>query len=97
MSRASMRGKMLPGDPRHGTANGYSNLGCRCDKCRAAGTSGQRAWRAERARRGLPEGDPRHGKATTYANWDCRCQACTKAWAEYRRARRSRRAAGGAS
>lgn len=23
-------------DPRHGTENGYRNLGCRCDACRAA-------------------------------------------------------------
>lgn len=23
-------------DPRHGTSNGYGNLGCRCDLCRAA-------------------------------------------------------------
>lgn len=25
-----------PGDPRHGTSNGYTNLKCRCDACRAA-------------------------------------------------------------
>lgn len=24
-------------DPRHGTANGYINWGCRCDPCRVAG------------------------------------------------------------
>lgn len=23
-------------DPRHGTSNGYGNLGCRCDLCRTA-------------------------------------------------------------
>jgi hypothetical protein len=23
-------------DPRHGTVNGYSNLECRCDRCREA-------------------------------------------------------------
>lgn len=23
-------------DPRHGTANGYNNLGCRCKRCRRA-------------------------------------------------------------
>ena len=23
-------------DPRHGTANGYTNCGCRCDRCRDA-------------------------------------------------------------
>lgn len=25
-----------PSDPRHGTSNGYSNLKCRCDRCREA-------------------------------------------------------------
>lgn len=25
-------------DPRHGTANGYTNLGCRCERCRRAAT-----------------------------------------------------------
>lgn len=24
------------GDPRHGTANGYNNLGCRCPECTEA-------------------------------------------------------------
>lgn len=27
---------MKPDDPRHGTPNGYNNLGCRCSACRAA-------------------------------------------------------------
>lgn len=26
-------------DPRHGTANGYTNLHCRCDRCRVANTA----------------------------------------------------------
>lgn len=82
-----MRGKMLSDDPRHGTVNGYSNLGCRCDECRASWASHLQAQRAARARRGLPASDPRHGKASTYANWGCRCQACTEAAAEYRRSR----------
>ena len=30
---------MRPDDPRHGTANGYSNLGCRCSECCAAQTA----------------------------------------------------------
>jgi hypothetical protein len=37
-----------PDDPRHGTVNGYSNLKCRCDRCRAAWAI---AYRARRARR----------------------------------------------
>ena len=27
---------LAPDDPRHGTDNGYSNLGCRCQPCRDA-------------------------------------------------------------
>jgi hypothetical protein len=34
-----------PNDPRHGTINGYSTLGCRCDRCRAAGTKAARRRR----------------------------------------------------
>lgn len=29
-----LKGVMLPDDPRHGTPNGYLNLGCRCQPCR---------------------------------------------------------------
>lgn len=28
-----------PEDPRHGSHNGYANLGCRCDRCRAANSA----------------------------------------------------------
>lgn len=34
-----------PQDPRHGTFNGYSNLGCRCERCRVAGRVYQRGRR----------------------------------------------------
>lgn len=36
-----MRSRIQPGDgdPRHGTTNGYGNLGCHCGDCR-------RAWAA---------------------------------------------------
>lgn len=27
---------LAPDDPRHGTANGYRNYGCRCEPCRQA-------------------------------------------------------------
>ena len=86
-----MRSKIVPDDdnPRHGTANGYNNLGCRCVECRAAWAAHHRAQNAKRALRGLPDDDPRHGKPTTYTSWKCRCQACTEAWAEYRRARKA--------
>lgn len=41
---------MLPADdPRHGTAGGYNNHACRCDRCRAANTEYMRR-RRERVR-----------------------------------------------
>lgn len=30
------RGPLAPDDPRHGTANGYTNWSCRCEPCRTA-------------------------------------------------------------
>ncbi len=39
------------GDPRHGTANGYTNLGCHCTECKAAHARNHRDWmRAHPAR-----------------------------------------------
>lgn len=38
-------GGMTIDDPRHGTINGYTNLGCRCPECRAAGTQSRRRLR----------------------------------------------------
>lgn len=37
-------------DPRHGTKNGYDNLGCRCDRCKAAHLG---VWRARKGARNL--------------------------------------------
>jgi hypothetical protein len=34
---------LAAGDPRHGTENGYKNLGCRCDACTTASTEYSRA------------------------------------------------------
>lgn len=31
-------------DPRHGTLNGYTNLGCNCAKCKAANTANQNRY-----------------------------------------------------
>lgn len=39
-------------DPRHGTHNGYTNLGCRCDPCRRASSLYGSA--AKRAQAGTP-------------------------------------------
>ena len=37
------------GDPRHGTVNGYTNCGCRCDLCSAAAAEYQAAYKARAA------------------------------------------------
>lgn len=90
---------MTPDDSRHGTLNGYSNLGCRCAECRAAKADETRRRRAERRQR--LRDDPsivRHGLAVTYSNWCCRCRPCTDAWAIYIRVRRlNARYSGGAA
>lgn len=36
------------GDPRHGTQNGYINLGCKCDDCKAAHAAYRRELRRRR-------------------------------------------------
>lgn len=41
--RALRKAGLPPGDDRHGTANGYSVYGCRCEECRDA----DREWRKE--------------------------------------------------
>lgn len=64
-------------DPRHGTTNGYSHLGCRCDDCRAASN----AYRLARRGAGMKADDPRHGTTNGYNNNGCRCDACRAAWA----------------
>lgn len=68
------------GDPRHGTANGYLNLYCRCDECRAANTRKVRRDRADRTRRlEANYASLTHGNDSTYQNWGCRCRPCTDA------------------
>lgn len=77
-------------DPRHGTTNGYCNLGCRCAACRAA-------WAAYCAdvkarREPLAADDPRHGRDATYTNHRCRCAACKAAHAVANARRKAARA-----
>jgi hypothetical protein len=73
-----------PGDPRHGTVNGYDNHRCRCDDCKAA-------WArisADRRRRRayvIRSDDERHGTNSFYCNHGCRCPACTEAAASTQR------------
>lgn len=75
-----------PADPRHGTVNGYCNLGCRCARCRAAWAKRTAAAQAKRQAKVTPD-DPRHGTYSFYCNHVCRCDACRKAAAEYHRSR----------
>ena len=64
------------GDPRHGTANGYTNLGCRCELCTDANRR-QHARYIDRLRsEGRMVGG--HGSTTAY-ECGCRCAACTRA------------------
>lgn len=65
-------------DPRHGTHNGYGNLGCRCDPCKAAqreynrvrgrAPTYSRRYRARLAEQGLSaHGTPLRNPASTVA------------------------------
>jgi hypothetical protein len=77
-------------DPRHGTANGYNNLECRCDRCKVA----SKRDRDDRAAR--LAADPTlatHGTISAYANWGCRCDQCRATWRVRSRTRRGKRRA----
>lgn len=94
-----MRARIAPGDgnPRHGTDNGYRNLGCRCDRCRAANAASHLAWThrtgmhrpREEYLDNLYDNPPPHGTVTSYARpWFCRCDECRAASAAARARRR---------
>lgn len=89
--RSARRAELNPDDPRHGTANGYGNLRCRCDRCREA----NRVAQAEYMKRVRAEGriPGKHGTNTAYAR-GCRCDLCREAHSrqsrEYDRRRRLR-------
>lgn len=69
-----------PDDPRHGTVNGYGNLGCRCRPCTVAASRERYLWRKAQAENlaGNPD-DPRHGTPSGYNNYRCRCDRCREA------------------
>jgi hypothetical protein len=46
-----VRPPLAPEDPRHGTLNAYSNLGCRCRPCKGANAASVRVWLADPAHR----------------------------------------------
>lgn len=77
------------GDPRHGS-NGYTNLGCKCDICRAANVQNTKRGR-ERRRKTIDPNDPRHGDENFYFNYRCSCDLCKAAHAAAARERRAAR------
>ena len=79
--------RMSGDDPRHGTDNGYINLGCGCLSCRAAATRSAREAKARRLARPTPA--EVHGTANGYGNYNCRCDDCREAWRLNRRRERS--------
>lgn len=67
---------LSPDDPRHGTQNGYGNLGCRCDRCKEANRLNHAAYMAKvRRTRHLAHGDVQHGTSYRY-DVGCRCDDC---------------------
>lgn len=70
--------RIMPGDgdSRHGTENGYGNLKCRCDRCRAAHAIFVKKCRVQRNEK-LPAVGEMHGTQGCYINYDCRCIPCT--------------------
>lgn len=67
-------------DPRHGTPNGYSNLGCRCAACKEANRLNHAEYMARVRRTGqlVKVDDALHGTSYRY-DVGCRCDACRKA------------------
>ncbi|MGH3273945.1 MAG: hypothetical protein ACRDNZ_06410 [Streptosporangiaceae bacterium] len=75
----------------HGTASSYSNLGCRCDDCRAAASAARATW--VRSLQDRQFADVPHGTPSGYRNWGCRCGECTRIrTTEARERQRKRRA-----
>lgn len=85
--RQAYRAAGLPADSdRHGTLTGYTNWGCRCGPCTAAGVANTRAWQQAARARGLPEDSDRHGTWVGYNGCGCRCEPCMSAGSAYIRA-----------
>lgn len=85
--RNSERGHLADDDERHGTTNGYVNLGCRCEACRESWAATCQRMKDQRRGTLSPE-DARHGRYATYTNYRCRCESCRAAKREYDRQRR---------
>lgn len=75
---------LAPGDPRHGTPNGYGNHGCRCDDCKAAQSAANRQRRRKRLASPIP--DRVHGTDNGYSCYKCKCPDCSAVGRANRRA-----------
>lgn len=95
MSMSPPRKPLPPDDPRHGTPNGYGNLGCRCDSCRRANAENHAQYMAKVRAEGRTLGE--HGTDLAY-DTGCRCEDCREAHNAKSRAfkakRRAQRATG---
>lgn len=85
---------LRPDDSRHGTENGYRNLGCRCDRCKKAHADvyRERNHRLGRTRPReilLQEWAEKHG-TSRYRRYGCRCEVCRAAMADEKRRYRAR-------
>lgn len=72
-----MRSRPFAANTQHGTSNGYTNYGCRCEDCKTAHATTTRERKA--ARPPLAPDDPRHGLRSSYGNHKCRCDLCRAA------------------
>lgn len=89
---------LLATDPRHGTLNGYNNLGCRCEACRNAIAAYMREYNHRTGRKRpmavylaelSAKPPPPHGTEARYSSpHSCRCDLCRKASVEARKRRR---------
>jgi hypothetical protein len=79
-------------DSRHGTVNGYGNLGCRCEACRTAHAAKHREYMAKAIAEGRIAKDTPHGTTYKY-DAGCRCAQCRAAKAAVSRRSKARRRA----
>jgi len=97
--RVKVAGRWFNPAAMHGTANGYKNSGCRCYRCRVAGSAEAMEKRMARAaQRVLAHGGwyhphAPHGTANGYSNYMCRCPACRQAMHQVYLKRKARRRA----
>lgn len=97
-----------PDDVRHGTTNGYRNLGCHCDRCKEAQRVDLQLFRdgmppIVRQRLTYPSdfltdlSHPGHGTLTGYSTKGCRCVKCKAKRNTYQALMRSSQRTTGAS